>query len=414
MSRLPAFICGIDWSEGLNDVAVISRDGAVVTRARIEESPQGVTDLFRLLDGLRNSHTHGRRHVPIGIETADGLLAATLRARRQPVIHIPPHRIAAMRKSLSPVPRKSDRTDAEIIALAVRDGWGRLRPQPVDSPQATAIGVLIAAHDRTQRTRLRLQAQLRSLLRQGHPHAVTAWTHLDHGLARPEARAVLAAAPNAATAAKLTQYRLTKILAAAGRRRLVDAEAYRLRDLFTLPVLRLDPAVETAMAAQISAVLGLFDAACHTEQHLRQQIAAQLALHPQAAIYLSFPGCGTLLAARLLGEIGDDPTRFATAKGLRGYAGLSPVTWASGSSKVILHRRVCNRRLKTACHQWAFSALTRSPGCRAVYDTRRAHGDTFPGALRHVAGRLLAGLHHCLATGELYDERAAFGGIAPP
>jgi len=408
MSRLPAFICGIDWSEGLNDVAVISRDGAVVARARIEESPQGVTELFRLLDGLRNSHTHGRRQVPIGIETADGLLAATLRDRRQPVIHIPPHKIATMRKSLSPVPRKSDRTDAEIIALAVRDGWGRLRQQPSDSPEATAVGVLVAAHDRTQRTRLRLQGQLRSLLRQAHPQAVTAWMHLDGGLARPEARAVLFAAPTASVAAKLTQYRLSKILAAAGRTRLVDDEAYRLRDRFALPVLRLAPPVEQAMAAQITAILGLFDTACRTEHNLREQVAEQLAQHPQAGIYLSFPGCGTLLAARLLAGIGDDPDRFATARGLRAYAGVSPVTWASGTSKVIMHRRICNRHLKAACHQWAFSSLTRSPGCRAVYDTRRARGDTFAGALRHVAGRLLSGVHHCLATGEHYREQVAF------
>jgi transposase len=408
VSDLPAFICGIDWSESLHDVAVINRSGAVVARTRITETPQGVRELFRMLDGLRNSHTHGRRQVPVGIETTRGLLVQTLRAKRQPVIHIPASRVAALRKTLTPVHKKSDRADAEIIALAIRDDWARLRPLPEASPQAAAVHVLATAQLRSQRTRIRLQAQLRSLLRQAHPAAVMAWSHLDHGLARPEARAVLAAGPTAATARTLTQYRLSKILATAGRIRLVDVEAYRLRDLFATDVLRLPASVETAMAAEITALLSLFDSACKAQDDLATVLTATLQEHPQAGIYLSFPGCGPLIAARLLGCIGDDAGRFGSARGLRAYAGVAPVTWASGKAKLVTHRRICNRTLKHTCYLWAFAALTRSAGCRALYDRRREVRDSHAAALRHVAGRLLTSLHHCLRTDALYDESAAF------
>jgi hypothetical protein len=53
-------------------------------------------------------------------------------------------------------------------------------------------------------------------------------------------------------------------------------------------------------------------------------------------------------------------------------------------------------------HRWAFGTLTRSPGSRARYDERRTHGDRYAAALRIVGGRLLAGLHRCLATGQPY------------
>ncbi|MDR7277738.1 hypothetical protein J2S41_004516 [Catenuloplanes atrovinosus] len=89
------------------------------------------------------------------------------------------------------------------------------------------------------------------------------------------------------------------------------------------------------------------------------------------------------------------------------------MTWASGASSLVTHRRICNRRLKHVCYQWAFSALTRSPGARALYDRRREAGATHAGALRHLGGRLLSGLHHCLARGEFYDEDRAFPGPAP-
>jgi hypothetical protein len=57
---------------------------------------------------------------------------------------------------------------------------------------------------------------------------------------------------------------------------------------------------------------------------------------------------------------------------------------------------------------WAFSSLTRSAGCRAHYDRRRAVGDRHAAALRNLYGRLLTCLHHCLTTGITYDETRAF------
>ncbi|MGW5151736.1 transposase [Rhodococcus koreensis] len=43
----------------------------------------------------------------------------------------------------------------------------------------------------------------------------------------------------------------------------------------------------------------------------------------------SVPGLGPILAARVLAEVGDDPARFATANGLRAFAGTAPITRAS-------------------------------------------------------------------------------------
>ena len=51
--------------------------------------------------------------------------------------------------------------------------------------------------------------------------------------------------------------------------------------------------------------------------------------HPDAQIITSFPGLGTVLSARILAEIGDDRTRFATARGLKAFAGTAPITRAS-------------------------------------------------------------------------------------
>ena len=74
----------------------------------------------------------------------------------------------------------------------------------------------------------------------------------------------------------------------------------------------------------------------------------------------------------------------------------------------MLHRRVKNQRLAATGYIWAFSALTASPGARNHYDKRKTAGDRHAAAQRNLFGRLLGCLHHCLATGQHYDEATAF------
>ena len=94
--------------------------------------------------------------------------------------------------------------------------------------------------------------------------------------------------------------------------------------------------------------------------------------HPDAEIISSLPGLGVVLGARVLGEFGDEPNRYADAKGRKAYAGTAPITKASGRSQVVLARVARNRRLADACENGAFRSLTRSPGARNYYDLLRA------------------------------------------
>ena len=110
----------------------------------------------------------------------------------------------------------------------------------------------------------------------------------------------------------------------------------------------------------------------------------------------------------MLAETGDDRSRFQDAKGLKAYAGAAPITRASGKTRSVTRRHVKNNRLNAAGYTWVFSAISASPGARARYYCRRDAGDRHAGALRNLFGRLLSGLHHCLATGQHYDEATAF------
>jgi transposase len=130
--------------------------------------------------------------------------------------------------------------------------------------------------------------------------------------------------------------------------------------------------------------------------------------HPDAEIYLSQPGLGRILGARVLGEFGDDPDRYASGKARKNYAATSPITRASGKKKTVAARFVRNDRLTDALMAQAFTALTGSPGARVLYDQQRDAGAEHNPALRKVANRLVGILDGCLRTRTLYNEDIAW------
>jgi transposase len=402
--------CGIDWAEDHHDIALVDADGALLARRRIADDAAGLAQLLELLAGHGDNADYP---VPVAIETPRGLLTACLRATGRSVYPINPMAVARYRDRHSVAGRKSDHGDAVVLANVLRTDAHAHRPLPADTELAQAVAVLARAQQDAVWARTAAHNKLRSHLREYYPGFLAAFADARGGIMRPEARAVLAAAPDPAAAARLTLAQLKALLRKAGRSRGIDAAAARLRDVLRAPQMRQLPMVEQAMGRQALALLGQLDAACTAAADLEQAVVESFNQHPDAGIITSFPGLGPLTGARVLAEIGDDRSRFADAKGLKAYAGAAPVTRASGKTTAVLHRRVKNQRLAAAGYSWAFSAITASPGARHHYDKRRKDGDRHAAAQRNLFGRLLGCLHYCLAAGQHYDEDTAFPSPVP-
>jgi len=398
--------CGIDWAEDHHDIALVNRDGQLLARRRISDDAAG---LAQLLDLLAEHGDTAEDLIPVAIETPRGLLVACLRATGR-TVYPNPMAVARYRDRHTVSGGKSDHGDSVVLASILRTDIGFHRPLPADSELAQAIAVLARAQQDAVWDRTTAHNKLRSHLREYFPGFLAAFAEAKHGILRPEARTILAAAATPGDAAKLTAAQLRALLKKAGRSRGIDAEAARLRDAFRAPQMRQLPLVEQAMGRQTLALLGQLNAACAAADDLEHAATESFNQHPDAGIITSFPGLGALTGARVLAEIGDDRSRFQHAKGLKAYAGAAPITRASGKTKSVTHRKVKNNRLAAAGYNWAFSALTASPGARAHYDRRRDDGDRHAAAQRNLFGRLLGCLHRCLTTGQHYDENIAFPG----
>jgi transposase len=393
--------CGIDWAEEHHDIAVIDDRGAVLVTERISDDIAGVGRLTELILDHRSEGLNG---LPIAIETAQGLLVAALRSAGADVYAINPLSVSRYRDRYSPSRAKSDTADALVLANILRTDCDNHRRLPRDSDQAQAIKVLARAHQDAIWDRQQIASKVRSLLRQYFPAFLATFDDLT----TMGARTVLRLAPTPAAAAMLRPSTVAAALRRGGRKRGVDIEARRIVAGLRSPHLRQPPSVEDAMGRQAQAYARALATAADNVDSLEAALTTEFTEHPDAPILTSFPGLGTILGARILGEMGDDRERFTTARGLKAYAGTAPVTRASGTKTTVRFRLVRNKRLNHAAYLWALPLILHSTEARAHYDRRRNKGDTHTAASRNLANRFLGMLHHCLDTRQLYDATAAF------
>jgi transposase len=393
--------CGIDWSERHHDVALVDDDGVLIAKRRIPDSAGGFRQLLELLAEHRE---RSDVPIPVAIETAKGLLPAALRAAGYQLFPINPLAVSRYRDRYAVSRAKSDPGDALVLANILRTDRTAHRPLPEDSELAGSIRVLARAQQDAVWDRQQAANKLRSLLREYYPSLVATFEDLTSS----DARATLGLAPTPAAVTTLSRARLRAALARAGRRRNLDRQVERILAGLRVEQFRQPGLIEQAMGQTALAHLRALNAAVANVVELERALGEAFAQHPDAAIITSFPGLGTVLGARILGEIGDDRSRFADAKALKAFAGTAPVTRASGRKRSVTRRVVRNRRLCQAGYLWALPLLTHSPGARAHYEHRRERGDSYNAAARHLANRYFGILFHCLQNRLTYDETTAF------
>jgi hypothetical protein len=402
-------LVGDDWAEDHHDLEFEDETGRRLAKARLPEGLEGISRFHALVaqhapaGWAQLAPEEVASHVIVGIEHDRGPWVSALRAAGYRVFAINPLSSARYRERYSTSGAKSDAGDAHVLAEIVRLDRDHHRQIAGDTDLADAVKLVARAHQTAVWERTRQLLRMRSTLLEYFPAAVEAF----EDLGAKDALVLLARAPSPARVEKLTRSQVVSALRAA-RRHHVEAKADVLLAVLRAPGLRQPATTEAAYAAVVTGQLGVVSALNEQILQLQEVVAEHFGRHSAADIYLSQPGLGVVLAARVLGEFGDDTKRFADAKARKNYSGQSPITRASGKKSIVLARYATNRRLGDALHQQAYSALRASPGARAYYDALKARKIGHHAALRQLANRLVGVLHGCLKTGTKYDERTAW------
>jgi hypothetical protein len=395
---------GNDWAEAHHDIEIEDAAGRVLVRRRVPEGVAGLALLHALI-GDHLGEDQEPEQVLVGIETDRGPWVQALVAAGYTVYAVNPLQVARYRERHGVAGAKSDPGDAHVLAEIVRLDRAHHRPMAGDTLLAEHVRLAARAHQSMIWMRQRSANTLRSLLRECYPAALAAFAG---DLAGRDALAVLAAAPGPTAGRALTPAKVAGLLRKAGRQRRLERTAEQIVAALRAEQLPVRAELEAVNAASVAALVAVITTMVAQTKVLEEQVRLGFGQHPDAELYLSQPGLGVILGARVLAEMGDDPHRYADARARKNYAGMAPVTRASGTKRAVLARHARNRRLADALYQQAFSALKTSPGARAYYDARRARGATHHQALRAVSNRLVGILHGCLRHHQPYNEATAW------
>jgi transposase len=388
-------------------VELMDGAGRVLVRKRLPEGVAGMAQLHELVGRLAGGEVQDAE-VVVGIETDRGPWVAALVAAGYVVYPVNPLQASRYRERHGVSGAKSDGADAHMLADMVRTDSHQLRPAAGDSAAAEAIKVVARTHKTLIWERTRHVQRLRHQLREYFPAALEAFEDLD----APDVLELLGKAPDPARAARLTRAQISAALKRA-RRRDIAGKTDTIIAALRGEQLGQPAALTSAYAATARSLIAVIITLNDQVKALQGQVEAHFGQHPDAEIYLSQPGIGAILGARVLGEFGDDPHRYAHGKARKNYAATSPITRASGKKKIVAARFIHNDRLIDALMTQAFAALGASSGARAFYDDLRARGIDHNDALRRLANRLVGILHGCLKTRTLYDETTAWSHREP-
>jgi hypothetical protein len=398
---------GDDWAEGHHDVVVQDEAGKTLARRRLPEGVNGIARFHELVASCWGEDGEpDPAQVVVVIETDRGPWVKALAAAGYRVYAVNPKQAARHKETISVSGKKDDFFDAAALADMGRTRRHQIREIAAGSDIAEAVRIAGRAHQKLIWERTRHVLRMRSGLRDYFPAALEAYAPLT--LAGPDTLELLGKAPDPALAARLTVAQVTAALKRAGRRGDLAQRARDIRAALRAPHLAQPDAITEAHAASVRAQAAVITTLNEQIKVMEAKVRELFRRHPDAGLYLSQPGIGDITGARILGEFGDAPGRYASAKARKNYAGTSPLTIQSGKRKTVHARYIRNGHLIDALHAQALSALTASAGARAFYDELRARDVGHDDAMRRVAGRLVGILHGCVKTGNRYDEATAW------
>jgi transposase len=403
---------GVDWAEAFHDVALGRPGTGVIEQFRIDHGPAGVHRLIARCLELEPDPAEVR----VVLETRHGLLVEALVDAGFTVLPVNPDLVARRR---GPAKKKDDAEDARICCLLALDAYLELRKLIPHGQIGAELRAIARDDERAARDQRRIGNRLRADLLAVFPAAIDI---ADGDLSAAVFLKLLARWPSAGTLAAASREEL-EAFARSARHGWPGRFADRVIAAMAESRLAVRPELARAKTGTIALAAAQL-LLLHDQRKAWEKRMGELLLgaprtgrdktpkdpdpgkaFPGGEIYLSMPGLGDRLAARIAGEIGEHFEQFTTPNALQCYGGQAPVTRRSGRSEFVVARRLAyNRHLGTAITQWAFCSLQQSAWARQFYNEKIAAGNNHHSALRKLGNRWLEVLWHCLNKGTLYDE----------
>lgn len=389
-ARAGSVFIGVDWGNSQHQLCVVDAAGRVLEQGGFAHDVAG-------LAGLDHHLSRYEQVAGIAIERAEGLLVERLQQGGHRLFCVSPKLSARARERYRLAPSKSDAFDAYVLADSLRHEHQHWRALATPSPLLAELRALTRDRERLVWNQRDVENQLRAVVLTYHPAVLHLFSSLDRDIALEFLRDY----PTPVAAARVGTARMGAFC---------HRHGYSGRTPAEVLVTRLRTNLLTASAGTTNAKA--FTALLFVEQlellntqvrAVSKRIRELLPTHPDAAIFLSFPGMGDITAATMLAEMGEDRSRFLTADALLAETGTAPVTRSSGRSRNVRFRYAANKRMRHAIDWWVFVSVRENDWAHDAYQQARARGQQHNRALRGVGARWIRILWRAWTDHVTYD-----------
>jgi transposase len=376
---------GIDAAKEVHWATAVAEDGQVLLDRKVDNTAEDIARLAGELAALEGERL-------IGIDLFGGiatLITAMLLAAGERLVHVPGLAVNRARQGSVGGQAKSDPKDARIIADQLRLRPADFRLISLEDDTLAELRLLVSRRGDLVADQTRRISRMRYLINTIHPDLERALDLTNAGPLVLLARYVTAAEIRRAKPKAIARYLRTK----GARNPETLAEAAYAAAL-AHPNFKLPAEAATAVLIRELAEEAI---ACRSRlAAIDRKLAELVQAHPDGALIRSLPGMGVVLAAELLAEAGN-LSRFRSAAGREGAAGLAPVLRQSGKSRRLQRPGYANTKLKRVFYQSAFCSLA-DPLSRAFYDRKRREGKRHHQAVIALARRRIDVLWALLQT----------------
>ena len=392
VERRPAIFVGIDWADQKHFWSLAAPDGKI-ERGELEHKPEKLDEFFA---GL--SQRFAGQPIAVALEQSRGALVYALSKYSQVTIYpVHPNTLDHYRKSFYPSGAKSDPCDADLILDLARKHPERLRAFAPDTV-ATRTLQLLGEERRTQvdeqtALRNRLTAQLKMYFPQALDWFDVNQPVLGQLLLKWPSLDLLKRAKPAQVAKWMRKHRLN-----------ADRVEQLKSAIRTAIAATTDDAVIAAGSLTVTTLALQLAVKAESIAKFDDRLAALAETHPDTPIFASLPCAGPVMLPRLIAAFGTQRERFQSAAEVQCYAGIAPVTDASGKKKWVHWRWACPKFVRQTFHEWAWLSTRKSEWARAYYDRQREKGKSHHAAVRALAFKWIRIVFRCWKDRKPYDE----------
>lgn len=387
---------GLDWGSYKHALCLQPADSSSVERYTLEQKPEALHRWFmNLLARFRE------RKVAVAIEQTRGaVINFLLGFDFVHIFRIHPKSLKNYRDALHPSGAKDDPTDAELLLQFVTLHQDKIKPWVPDRPEIRLLLRLVEFRRKIVGKRVRLSNELTQLLKEYFPGALDWAGELDAVMSCD----FLSKWPTLEKLQKSKPEAVRKFYQEHGCRRgnVIDERLKQIH--LALPLTTDKPVIQTSVLVVKTTtpqLRSLIVAIAHFDRRIKKAFQT----HPDAEIFSSLPGAGSVMAPRLLVAMGSDRSRFNSSAEVAEYSGIAPVTERSGKAKWVHRRFACSQFVKQSFHEFAGQSIMHCDWARAYYDQKKAEGKRHHVAIRALAYRWIRIIYRCWKDRVPYNEQ---------